>query len=177
MDRFIFMLEWSDAVQSMSNENKGIFFQNVINYHKGLPLDTSSDVVNPVFSLLIPQWERMNGKYQTSIENGKKGGAPKGTTPWNKGKTKVSEPNANPTQTKDEPTSNQTRNYKEKDKEKEKDNNINNTSSILLEQKNLLEQIIQKFIEEGFEKTIANSLAKDMIKLKSKEELLIFINE
>ena len=62
-------------------------------------------------------------------------------------------------------------------KEKEKDNNINNTNSIILEQKKMLEQLIKNFVEEGYNSTDAKSMANDAMKLISKEKMSIFINE
>jgi len=134
MDKFIFMLEWADALETMSNEDKGILLQNLINHHKGEPIDTSSAVVNPVFNLLIKQYGRINTKYQTSVENGRKGGAPKGTRPWNK--KDVSEPKANPKQTQKEPEANQEQTYKEKEKEKEKEIKKENVMSSVYENLN-----------------------------------------
>jgi hypothetical protein len=55
-----------------------------------------------IFMSIRPNIDGANKRYTASVENGKKGGAPKGTTPWNKGKKK-SEPKANPS----EPSSNQ----------------------------------------------------------------------
>jgi hypothetical protein len=55
-----------------------------------------------IFMSIRPNIDGANKRYTASFENVKKGGAPKGTTPWNKGKKK-SEPKANPS----EPSSNQ----------------------------------------------------------------------
>jgi hypothetical protein len=55
-----------------------------------------------IFMSIRPNLDGADRRYRASVENGKKGGAPKGTTPWNKGKKK-SEPKANPS----EPSSNQ----------------------------------------------------------------------
>lgn len=61
-----------------------------------------------IFMSIKPNIDGANKRYTASVENGKKGGAPKGTTPWNKGKK--SEPKANPSEPKanlNEPGSNQ----------------------------------------------------------------------
>jgi len=115
MDKFIFMLEWQDPVQYFTNEEKGILFQNLINYASGEPLNEENRQVNIAFNFMKPNIDRMNEKYLTDVLNGKKGGAPKGSTPWNK-RTR-SEPKANPQQTKSEGE----RTYKEKDKENYKE--------------------------------------------------------
>lgn len=125
MDRFVFMLEWQTPVQQLTNEEKGILFQNLINYASGCELDTTNRQVNIAWGFLEPNIQRMNKKYQKDVENGKRGGAPKGTTPWNsgaKGKQTPSEPIANPEQTHSEGK----RTYKEKYKEKEKYNKKEN---------------------------------------------------
>lgn len=110
MDKFIFMLEWADGIEEMSNVDKGILFQNIINHHKGEPIDTSSAVVNPFFRILLNQYSRIDEKYRTNVENGKKGGAPKGNKNAQK-QPKTTEEQPNTTQ------NNQTTTYKEKEKE------------------------------------------------------------
>jgi hypothetical protein len=115
MDKFIFMLEWQDPVQYFTNEEKGILFQNLINYASGEPLNEENRQVNIAWNFMKPNIDRMNEKYLTDVLNGKKGGAPKGSTPWNK--RTPSEPKANPQQTQSEGE----RTYKEKDKENYKE--------------------------------------------------------
>lgn len=118
--KFIVMLEWYPSFQELTNEEKGILFNNFFQHHLGGKLDTSNRLVNSVWKLIEPNMVRINNAYQKNIQNGKKGGAPKGTTPWNK-KVTQTEPIANPTQTQTEAVSNRERNYKEKDKEKDKE--------------------------------------------------------
>ncbi len=126
MDKFIFMLEWQGPVQYFTNEEKGILFQNLINYASGEPLNEENRQVNIAFNFMKPNIDRMNEKYLTDVLNGKKGGAPKGSTPWNK--RTQSETNLDPKRTPNEPIANpqQTqsegeRTYKEKDKENYKE--------------------------------------------------------
>ena len=105
LEKFVFNLEWATQLEEMTLEEKGIVLENLINYASGLPLNTSNRLVNSVWKGWEPDIDRMTNNYITSVNNGKKGGAPKGTKPWNKGLKKVtnSEPNANPNQTDIEP--------------------------------------------------------------------------
>ena len=117
MDRFIFMLEWDAPVQHLTNEEKGILFQNLLNNAQGLPLDETNRAVNIAWGFIKPNLDRMTEKWLKDFENGKKGGAPKGNIPWNKKRTQ-SEPPAHPKGTLIEGE----RTYKEKDKENYKEN-------------------------------------------------------
>jgi hypothetical protein len=127
MDRFIVKLEWFDSLEELSNEEKGIFFQNLYNYHSNLPLNTDVKIVNGIWKAILPNIIRMNDSYKSSIENGKKGGAPKGTVPWNKRTQTEPKPNLK------EPKTNQDRTFKEKEKEKEKENINNDISTSTIE--------------------------------------------
>ena len=101
MEQFVIKLKWDNSFKRLSNEQRGILFKVFFDYHQGLKPDFENDLtVEVLWFNLVNDVERMNTAYQNSVENGKKGGAPKGTIPWNKGKKKDdnSEPTANPTQ-------------------------------------------------------------------------------
>ena len=110
--QFIFKLEWERSIEKLTTLQKGILLQVFYDYHNGRDLDYNDDVMVEMLWLnLLPNIERMNDKYRTSVENGRKGGVPKGTVPWNKVKQQSdSEPNTNPTQSE----ANQPRTLKEK---------------------------------------------------------------
>ncbi len=83
------------------------------------------------WKLVFPSINTSAARYKAAVENGKKGGAPKGTEPWNKGKK--SEPKANQTtnltQTQHEPKAKQDieiENEIEKENEIDINNNIEN---------------------------------------------------
>jgi hypothetical protein len=122
MNKFIVMLEWNKSFQNLENEEMGILFQNFFRYHNGEELIRTNRMVNIAWDAIENDLERMNNKYSKDTENGKKGGAPKGTIPWNKKERTPSEPIANPKQTTNEPETKVERTYKEKEKEKEKEN-------------------------------------------------------
>jgi hypothetical protein len=107
----------------MENKETFVMFRSNIDVIKKLPTDAEKlemlyAIANYSMTGIVPQFKSLtcelifisirpnidsvNKRYTASVENGKKGGAPKGTTPWNKGKKK-SEPKANPS----EPSSNQ----------------------------------------------------------------------
>lgn len=126
MNKFVVMLEWFDSFQELNNEEKGILFQNFYNYHCGLPIDLEHRIIAVLWKCILPDIDRINEAYTKNINNGKKGGAPKGTPPWNK-KTKEVE------QTQSEPNANPMQSYKEKEKEIQtiKDTNNINTETYL----------------------------------------------
>lgn len=114
MDRFIIMTEWADALDHLTDEQVGKFFRIMTNYSKGVEVEINDQAVQVAWNLIKPQVKRINDKYQTSIENGKKGGRPKNNL--NQPNNNPRKPNNNPTITQENPTET----YKDKDKEKEK---------------------------------------------------------
>ena len=108
MEQFIIKLEWEKSFNKMTDEQKGIFLQVFFDYHNKKELNFKGDiVVECVWWSLEPNIIRINDKFTSSVENGKKGGRPKQTQP---------KPNNNPI----EPNHNQPITLKEKEKEKEK---------------------------------------------------------
>ena len=165
--QFIFKLEWEPSIEKLTTLQKGILLQVFYDYHNGRDLDYNDDVMVEMLWLnLLPNIERMNQKYRTSVENGRKGGVPKGTVPWNKGKQKTdSEPNTNPTQSE----TNQPRTLKVKVKEKVKDNVVSNNNTNIGPITGLLEidytftyQYLKRKKEEGYNFTMGGVVLSDL---------------
>lgn len=165
LNKFVVQLEWTESWEELSNEEMGILFKNFIAHTKGLEIDKSNRMVNVAWNSVKNQVDRMNEKYLKHIENGKKGGAPKG----NKNSTK--QPNNNQTTTQEQPktTEQQPKNnrqttYKDKDKDKDKEkdkdavkvdmnsliNSEINSGKILDENKP--EEVIENFFSEFWDK-------------------------
>jgi hypothetical protein len=141
LKKFIIMLEWYPQLKRLTNEELGILFRNLFNHHLGLPIDESDRVSIGVFEGLLPNIDRMNQKYLKDIENGKKGGAPKGNNNASK------QPKNNPQSTQEQPKDNVKTTYKEKEKEKEKYNDIINITSNRTSGENL-DEVINNFWEK-----------------------------
>ena len=107
MDRFVVMNEWGEALSPLTDEQVGKVFRIMLNYNKGIEVEINDPSIKAIWNLIKPNIDRINTKYQASIENGKKGGRPK-------------KPNNNLTK----PNNNLTETYKEKEKEKENIDNI-----------------------------------------------------
>lgn len=119
MDRFIIMTEWGDALAPLTDEQVGKVFRIMLKYNKGIEEEINDPNIQVVWNFIKPNIDRINTKYQLSVENGKKGGAPKGNQ--NARKTTEEQPNNNTNQPKDnteQPNDNLKTNYKEKEKEK-----------------------------------------------------------
>jgi hypothetical protein len=130
-ERFVVQLEWTDSWTELSDEEMGILFRNFISYAKGEDLNFTNRIVNVSWKSIQPDIDRMNAKYLSDSENGKKGGAPLG----NKNASKQPKDNPNTTQEQPkttqeqpeieeekQPLNNPKTTYKEKDKEKDKEN-------------------------------------------------------
>lgn len=113
-ETFVMYKSYIDAVNKVKNNDAKLeLLLAICNYSlTGVEPEFNSDVADIVFTAIKPSIDGASKRYEASVENGKKGGAPKGTTPWNKGKKKsepkanLSEPNNEPTQTKSEPNAN-----------------------------------------------------------------------
>lgn len=122
---FVFLRSYYDAINDfdLTPEQKGIFLDALFQYvFDGVEPQFEKGIYKGCWTLIKPTLDNSINRYRTSVENGKKGGAPKGTEPWNKGKK--SEPKANLLLTENEPNTKLNKD-KEKDKEKEKDMDIN----------------------------------------------------
>jgi len=113
LKRFIVQLEWTAGWVDMTDEEMGILFKNFIAYAKGEELNLENRMVKSNWLGVVSDIDRINEKYLRDIENGKKGGAPKG----NKNATK--QPKYNPQTTQEQPLNNPKTSYKEKEKEKD----------------------------------------------------------
>ena len=77
-ERFIVQLEWTNSWTDLTDEEMGMLFRNFISYAKGEDLDLTNRIVSVSWKSIQPDIDRMNAKYLSDVENGKKGGAPLG---------------------------------------------------------------------------------------------------
>lgn len=111
LNKFVVQLEWTESWGELSNEEMGILFKTFIAHSKGLEIDGSNRMVNVAWNSVKNQVDRMNEKYLKDIENGKRGGAPKGN------QNAIKQPPNNPKTT-----------YKDNDKDKV----VNSSMSTLI---------------------------------------------
>ncbi|MCD8302574.1 MAG: DUF6291 domain-containing protein [Prevotellaceae bacterium] len=121
-DGFIFYRSFYEAIRDLPRDIQGEICTAIMEYGlNGIETDNLKSVARSVFTLVKPQIDANNKKY----ENGKKGGAPKGSRNNPNGrKTKELRQGTNQELTKNKPRTNQelTKNKpKEKEKEKDKD--------------------------------------------------------
>jgi hypothetical protein len=115
LNKFVVQLEWTESWGELSNEEMGILFKTFIAHSKGLEIDGSNRMVNVAWNSVKNQVDRMNEKYLKDIENGKRGGAPKGN------QNAIKQPPNNPKTT-----------YKDNDKDNDKDKVVNSSMSTLI---------------------------------------------
>lgn len=157
---FVFLRSYYDAINDfdLSPEQKGIFLDALFQYvFDGVEPQFEKGIYKGCWTLIKPTLDNSINRYRTSVENGKKGGAPKGTEPWNKGKK--SEPKANPIPTQNEPITKLNKDMdKEKDKEKEMDINMDNDKDF------------------DFENWIATRKVEEQIKPSKTKSISVFDN-
>ena len=100
LDKFVVLLEWTDAWSDLTDEEMGILFKKFISHAKGEDIKIENRIVNQSWLSKVNDIDRMTAKYIKDIENGKTGGAPKG----NKNASK--QPKNNPETTQEQPLNN-----------------------------------------------------------------------
>jgi hypothetical protein len=187
MDKFIVMCEWGDAISPLTLEEKGELFECMFNYQKGIEPNFSTLSLKLVWGFLKPNIDRINEKYEKNIENGKKGGPPKGnknankTTQYNPIQPNLThnnpmglletqpnpkQPNLNGEMSLKTTENNPKTTYKEKEKEKEKekDNNITtNRTSKEIFKKVEEQELFECFIKDGYSVEDSILLTKDAL--------------
>lgn len=113
-DAFLFYRSFHESAKVLNDEDRLALYDTIIDFALNQTETETKPMVNAFFSLIKPQIQANNRKY----ENGKKGGRPSQT------ETKA-EPKENQTETKAEP------NVKEKEKEKVKDKDIPAKASLV----------------------------------------------
>lgn len=99
---FIFYSSYYDAISELPEEEQGLIYKAIIDYAiaKKEPKDLTP-ACRMCFKLIKPTIDAALSRYDASVENGKKGGAPKGNSnaqkqPRNKQKTTQKQPRNNP---------------------------------------------------------------------------------
>jgi len=116
---FLFMRSYYDAINDfdMSNEQKGYFISAIMEYvFDGVEPQFDKGLYKGCWTLIKPTLDNSINRYNLAVENGKKGGAPKGNN--NAKKTTEEQPKINLKTTEEQPKINL---KKEKDMDKEKD--------------------------------------------------------
>ncbi len=78
LDKFVVLLEWTNAWSDLTDEEMGILFRKFISHAKGEDIKIENRVVNQSWLSKVNDIDRMTAKYVKDIEYGKTGGAPKG---------------------------------------------------------------------------------------------------
>jgi hypothetical protein len=89
---WIFYQSWEKSVNLLSLEERGKLLTNLINYHKGGEVINDSPMLEMFWNSIEYNLDRNTKRYLASVENGKKGGAPKGN------QNALKQPNNNLTQ-------------------------------------------------------------------------------
>ena len=171
LDKFVVQLEWTDAWVDLTDEEMGILFRKFISHAKGEEMEIKNRMVKNSWLSKVNDIDRMTQKYLKDIENGKKGGAPKGNKnaskqPPNNPQTTQEQPNLNGEMllktTENNP--NTTYKYKEKYKLKDIDTNIttNRTSGEIFN-KVEEQELFECFIKDGYSVEDSIQLTKDAL--------------
>lgn len=104
-DAFICYRSYIEAIRVLPLESRWTFFEKVVSY----TLDATepvfeTDIENAMFTLMKANLDSCDQRFRTSVENGKKGGAPRGNSNAKK------QPNNNLKSTKNNPNVNENEN-------------------------------------------------------------------
>lgn len=172
-ESFVFYKSFFEAIEMVSEESQLDIYKAICNYcFNGEEPNGIDSVAKAMFILIKPNLDSANKRYRASVENGKKGGRPKGNDNTKK------QPNHNPTITQQEPNHNlndnvdvdYNDNYNDNDNKdyNDEDNNIvcNNTSS-----NNIYITMFNEFWEAYPRKVNKQKALSTFMKLKPTEEL------
>jgi len=114
---FIFLKTFDESIEDLETQDKCIMYEAIVKYGiYGIEPELSKGYLKSIWKLITSTIDATSKKYDSSVENGKKGGRPK------------KEPNNNPIITQEKPNHNPTETLKEKkielNKIKEKENKI-----------------------------------------------------
>lgn len=102
---FIFYRSFYDIIKTMSNKHRLSLYDTITNYVFDNKILTLADKENAIFNFIKTQIDASIKKYNASVNNGKKGGAPKGNTNAKK------KPQNNLETTQEQPKNNLNYNY------------------------------------------------------------------
>ena len=135
---FILYTDYSDHIDSLTLEEKGLLFEALLEYAKGIEIELSG-AVKVAFSFIKAQIDRDSEKYEEVCEKrrsaGKKGGAPKGnknaekTTKNNQKQPKTTKNNLKQTKQPDNDTDTDTDTDNDTDNDTENDINTKTKES------------------------------------------------
>ena len=130
----IILRSYWESIKDLPDDKQLLFLKSIIEYGMNNIEPEFTGIEKSFWIQIKATIDNSMKRYNTSIENGKKGGAPKGNNnakkqPKNNPITTEILPNNNPITTEIQPTDKPKTTYKEKDKEKDNDKEINNIHS------------------------------------------------
>ena len=98
-DSFVFYKSFYDAIKQIPEEYQLELYNAILGYSlEGLEPSNLSDIASAMFTLIKPNIDSAQKKYEASVSNGKRGGRPKEET--------KKKPNNNPEETQKKPNNN-----------------------------------------------------------------------
>ena len=123
---FIFYSSYYDAIKNLPEEEQGNIYKTLVEYAIAQKQPKKlSPTAKACFILIKPFLDSSIDKYNARVENGKKGGAPKGNTNAKK------QPKNNLETTEEQPKNNLETSEKQHNINRKKNNNINNNINII----------------------------------------------
>jgi hypothetical protein len=133
---FVFLRTFNESIEDLDPQDKCIMLEAIINYGLyGDEPDLTKGYLKGIWKLISSTIDVTSKKYDTSVENGKKGGRPK--KPNNNLTETQEKPNNNLTETQEKPNNNPTETLKEN---KIKENKIELNKIKIKEKENKIEE-------------------------------------
>lgn len=135
-DIFIFYKSFYDAIKKVPEEYQLEIYNAILQYSlEGKEPENLSNIAEAIFILIKPNIDSSQKRYETNVENGKKGGRPRKSSnpePNKKPEKTQQKPNENPNETQSKPNKNLKEEVEEevevkvkKEVDDEEDDNIN----------------------------------------------------
>ena len=129
-DSFVFYKSFYDAIKQIPEEYQLELYNTILQYSlEGIEPENLSNIASAMFTLIKPNIDSSQKKYEASVKNGRKGGRPK-------------KPNNNPDKTQEKPNNNLNDNDNEDDNDIKKKSNKRKSPELIeiqnyIQEKNL----------------------------------------
>lgn len=157
-DSFVFYKSFYDAIKQIPEEYQLELYNAILQYSlEGIEPSNLSNIANAMFTLIKPNIDSSQSRYESSVENGKKGGAPIGNQNARK------QPKNNLETTQKQPKNNLNDNVNVNDNDNDNVNdNVNDNEDV---------KVIKKENKESFDTLIDNYTTNDELRIELKNHL------
>ena len=169
-DSFVFYKSFYDAIKQIPEEYQLELYNAILGYSlEGLEPSNLSDIASAMFTLIKPNIDSAQKKYEASVSNGKRGGRPKEETkkkPNNNPEETQKKPNNNLEETQEKPNPNLNDNDNEDDNEDDNEGDNDNDNDNIKKGKNKKRKTFEEVLAENSCSEELKSSIRDFIDMR-----------